>query len=56
LVKCVECGVEFATKKSVEKIANMMIPKFGNDKSKIRALYCCADCKPKVMFSSEDMR
>ncbi len=52
IFKCVECGVGFATKKSIEKIAKMMIPVFGNDKEKIRALYCCADCKPKVTMQA----
>ncbi len=50
LFACVECGAEFATVKSVEKIATMMKPIFGDDEVKIRTLYCCADCKPKVMF------
>ncbi len=49
---CVECGVEFATKKSIERIAEMMIPAFGGDEIKIRTLYCCADCKPKVMLQA----
>ena len=48
LFKCVECGIEFATVKSIEKIASIMAPRFGDDKARIRALYCCADCKPKV--------
>jgi len=52
LFACVECGAEFATVKSVEKIAAMMKPIFGDDEVKIRTLYCCADCKPKVMFSA----
>ncbi len=52
LFACVECGAEFATVKSVEKIAEMMRPIFGEDEVKIRTLYCCADCKPKVMFSA----
>ncbi len=52
LFACVECGVEFATKKSIEKIANMMSPMFGNDEVKIKSLYCCADCKPKIMMQS----
>jgi len=50
LFACVECGAEFATVKSIEKIATMMTPIFGEDEVKIRTLYCCADCKPKVMF------
>lgn len=52
LFACVECGAEFATVKSIEKIAEMMKPIFGDDEVKIRTLYCCADCKPKVMFSA----
>lgn len=52
MFKCVMCGVPFATKKSVEKIANMMKPLFAGDEVKIKTLYCCADCKPKVMFEA----
>ncbi len=52
IFECVECGVGFATVKSVEKIANMMKPMFGNDEIKIKTLYCCADCKPKVMLQA----
>lgn len=50
LFACVECGKEFATVKSVEKIANMMKPLFLGDEIKTRSLYCCADCKPKIML------
>lgn len=52
LFSCIECGKEFATKKAVEKIANLMKPKFGNDENKIKTLYCCADCKAKVMIKA----
>lgn len=52
LFPCVECGVEFATKKSVEKIAKMMAPIFSADPVKERSLYCCADCKPKIMMQN----
>ncbi|EAH9928335.1 4Fe-4S dicluster domain-containing protein [Campylobacter jejuni] len=52
LFACIECGKEFATKKAVEKIANLMKPKFGNDENKIKTLYCCADCKAKVMIKA----
>ena len=52
IFECVECGVGFATVKSVEKIANMMKPIFGDDEIKIKTLYCCADCKPKVMLQA----
>jgi len=50
LFKCTECGKEFATVKSVQKIAALMSPIFGLDEVKIKTLYCCADCKPRVMF------
>ena len=53
LFKCVECGKEFAPKKAVEKIAEMMEPKFNGDIAKIKSLYCCADCKPKVILQAQ---
>lgn len=53
LFACVECGKEFATKKSIEKIANMMGPIFANNPAKQRTLYCCENCKPKVMLSAD---
>lgn len=52
LFACVECGKEFATTKAVQKIANMMAPLFKNDPIKERTLYCCEDCKAKVMMAS----
>ena len=52
LFACIECAKEFATKKAVEKIAYLMKPKFANDENKIKTLYCCADCKAKVMIQS----
>jgi len=52
LFACVECGVEFATTKSIEKIAKMMGPIFAHDPVKERTLYCCADCKPKIMMQN----
>lgn len=52
LFACTECGKQFATVKSVQKIAAMMTPLFGNDEVKIRTLYCCAECKPKLMFKA----
>ncbi len=52
LFKCVECGKEFATTKSVEKIASLMTPIFAGDDVKVRSLYCCADCKPKIVMQS----
>ena len=53
LFACVECGKEFATKKAVEKIASIMQPRFGNDRAKIKSLYCCADCKAKIMVQAQ---
>ena len=51
LFACVECGKEFATKKAIEKIANMMAPIFAKmSKTKERTLYCCEDCKAKLMI------
>lgn len=52
IFKCVECGVGFATTKSIEKIASIMKPIFAGDELKIRTLYCCADCKPKIMLQA----
>lgn len=53
LFACIECGKEFATKKSVEKIANLMLPKFASDPIRQKTLYCCADCKAKVMIKAQ---
>lgn len=52
LFACVECGKEFATKKAIEKIASIMKPRFMGDEAKIKTLYCCAECKAKVMIQS----
>ena len=52
LFACLECGTPFATVKAVEKIAAIMTPLFGNDDVKLRTLYCCSTCKPKVMFKA----
>ena len=52
LFACVECGKEFATVKSIEKIASIMSPIFSSDPVKERSLYCCADCKPKIMMQN----
>lgn len=52
LFACTECGKQFATVKAVQKIAALMSPMFGADSVKTKTLYCCADCKPKVMFKS----
>ncbi|MSN95955.1 4Fe-4S dicluster domain-containing protein [Campylobacter sp. FMV-PI01] len=53
LFKCIECGKEFATEKAIRKIADIMTPKFANDPQKIKTLYCCADCKAKLMIQAQ---
>ncbi|MBR8463354.1 4Fe-4S binding protein [Campylobacter sp. faydin G-24] len=53
LFKCIECGKEFATKKAVEKIATLMAPRFSDQPEKLKTLYCCADCKAKVMIRAQ---
>ncbi len=53
LFKCIECGKEFATTKSIMKIANFMQEKFGDDPHKIKTLYCCSDCKAKIMIQKQ---
>ena len=52
LFECVECGKPFATTKAVMKIAEMMAPVFASDPIKERTLYCCEECKPKIMMES----
>ena len=55
LFKCQECGKEFATKKSIEKIAKIMAVHFANDPIKLKSLYCCAECKAKLMLKAQIM-
>lgn len=51
LFACVECGKEFATTKAIEKIASIMGPIFAKvSETKKRTLYCCEDCKAKLMI------
>lgn len=52
LFACIECGKEFAPAKAVNKIATMMTPIFKGDALKIKTLYCCADCKPKILLQA----
>ncbi len=52
LFECVECGKPFGTTKAVMKIADIMAPIFASDPIKERTLYCCEDCKPKIMMES----
>lgn len=52
LFSCVECGKPFATKKSIEKIKDVMSSHFLGDSAKLRSLECCSDCKVKIMFEN----
>lgn len=52
IFKCVECGKGFAPAKAVGKIAAMMQPLFSEDRVRIKSLYCCPDCKARVMLES----
>lgn len=52
LFECIVCKKPYATVKAVQKIANIMQPLFKGDEAKIKSLYCCAECKPKVMFDN----
>jgi ferredoxin len=49
LFYCVECGKAFATKKAIEKVAGVFATLFMEEHKK-RTLFCCADCKPKIML------
>lgn len=48
---CIECGKNFATYKSIQKILSVMVPIFKNDPDKLKTLQCCPECKVKVMFN-----
>jgi ferredoxin len=50
---CAVCKKPYATKRSVEKIANMLKTLFISDEAKLKTLYCCADCKAKVMIEAQ---
>lgn len=47
---CIMCGKPFATKKSIAKIASMLLPVF-TDETKKKSIYCCQECKAKLMFN-----
>ena len=53
LIQCTECRKEFAPRKSVDKIAALMKPYFVNDPVKLKTLYCCPDCKAKIMIENQ---
>ena len=47
---CIMCGKPFAPKKSIEKIASMLLPLFENE-TKRKSIYCCEECKAKLVFN-----
>jgi ferredoxin len=47
---CIMCGKPFAPKKSIEKIASMLLPVF-TDEIKRKSIYCCEECKAKLVFN-----
>lgn len=49
---CVMCGEEFATKKSIERVASMMENSFRGDRRRMQSLFCCPTCKVKVMMGA----
>jgi len=53
LMECVECKRRFAPKKSIEKIAGIMKPIFAEDPVKTKTLYCCQNCKARIMIESQ---
>ena len=53
LFKCIECGKEFATTKAVTKIADMMGAHFSSEPEKMKTLFCCGDCKAKIMIKKQ---
>ena len=53
LFKCIECGKEFATTKAVMKIADMMGAHFSSEPEKMKTLFCCGDCKAKIMIKKQ---
>ena len=55
LFRCIECGMEFAPAKSIEKIAALMKPVFGDDDLRVKTLYCCPACKARVMLESKQL-
>jgi len=47
---CIMCNKPFAPKKSIERIASMLLPFFTNE-IKRKSIYCCEECKSKLIFN-----
>ncbi len=56
LFRCIVCGKPFAPAKSIKTIAERMIKIWGEDDPRVKTLYCCPDCKPKVMFGDKNIK
>ncbi len=55
LFRCIVCGKPFAPAKSIKAVAERMIKIWGEDDPRVKTLYCCPDCKPKVMFGDRNI-
>ncbi len=53
LMDCAQCGKLFAPRKSIEKIAAIMGPFFSGDPIRMKTLYCCSDCKARIMIEKQ---
>lgn len=53
MFRCIQCNKEFATLKSIEKISTLLKNHFKDDPLKLKTIYCCADCKVKLMLSRQ---
>jgi ferredoxin len=53
LMECTQCGKPFAPKKSIDKIVAIMGPIFAGDPVKMKTLYCCSDCKARIMIERQ---
>ena len=56
LFRCIVCGKPFAPAKSIKTIAERMIKIWGEDDPRVKTLYCCPDCKPKVMLGDKSIK
>jgi len=53
LFRCIVCGKPFAPSRSIEKIAKQMISLWGDSDVRVKTLFCCPECKPKLMMGDE---
>lgn len=53
LFACIECGKKFATKKSIMRVTGLLKDSFTGDTYKMKSLFCCSDCKAKLMIQKQ---